>query len=148
MHFIVNEHDYFDLEIDEQCFKATPDRFDDYKNVIEITFDFTLEKYGWGCGGGWYISRKDIRNMAEALKDLCNGDIATFDYHCKHVMKGHKTSDYYHLVLNKVLDDVFHSNFSIVEDLETLEIEVDFTLEALKKDAALWQEYAEKYPIL
>ena len=52
MHFVVNDKDYFDLEIEEPTTIQTADKFFDYENAVEVSFDFNLKGYGWGCGGG------------------------------------------------------------------------------------------------
>lgn len=68
MHFVVNDEDYFDLEIEEPTTIQTADKFFDYENAVKVSFDFNLKGYGWGCGGGWYVSRKDIINMLMDLR--------------------------------------------------------------------------------
>ena len=44
--------------------------------------------------------------------------------------------------------DKFHGKLKIVDDLEIVELEADFSLRALKTDAELWRSYAKKYPVI
>ena len=148
MHFVVNDKDYFDLEIEEPTTIQTADKFFDYENAVEVSFDFNLKGYGWGCGGGWYVSRKDIINMAGGLEALCDTKQEYFEYSCKQIMKGCTYPEYYHLTIKRTAADKFHGKLKIVDDLEIVELEADFSLRALKTDAELWRSYAKKYPVI
>lgn len=43
MHFVVNDEDYFDLEIEEPTTIQTADKFFDYENAVKVSFDFNLK---------------------------------------------------------------------------------------------------------
>ena len=53
-----------------------------------------------------------------------------------------------HFVVDKIVkaaNNEFFSEFRIMEDLEILELKAKFFLEYLKRDAQLWENYAEQY---
>ena len=63
-------------------------------------------------------------------------------------MKGCTYPEYYHLTIKRTAADKFHGKLKIVDDLEIVELEADFSLRTLKNDAELWRGYAKKYPVI
>ena len=115
------------------------------QNLVDTSFDYAIDGYGWGAGGCSPVSSKDISFLYDRLCRLKAGLINEF--HCYFKNKNFYSGYYLKVKISRKKNHTYKAHYRIYDDLDCVVFNQQLTETDLEDQIRNLKACTEKFPV-